>query len=94
MKHVDLYTDGACSGNPGPGGYGCVLIYKENQKELSGGFYETTNNRMELFAIIQGLKSLKLPCEVTVYSDSALCINSMNNGWLENWQRNGWKTST
>lgn len=94
MKHVDLYTDGACSGNPGPGGYGCVLIYKENQKELSGGFYETTNNRMELFAIIQGLKSLKLPCEVTVYSDSALCINSMNNGWLDNWQRNGWKTST
>lgn len=93
MKQVKLYTDGACSGNPGPGGYGCVLIYKENQKELSRSFYDTTNNRMELFAIIQGLKSLKMPCEVTVYSDSALCVDTMNNGWIENWQKNGWKTS-
>ena len=94
MKEVELYTDGACSGNPGPGGYGCVLIYRGIQKELSGGFYDTTNNRMEMFAIIHGLKSLKESCKVIVYSDSALCVNSINNGWLGNWQKNNWKTST
>lgn len=94
MKHVDIYTDGACSGNPGPGGYACILIYKGIEKEISGGFYDTTNNRMELFAIVQGLKNLKEPCEVVIYSDSALCVNSINNGWLDNWVKNGWKTSS
>lgn len=93
MKKIDLYTDGACSGNPGVGGYGCVLIYNGIEKELSSAFLETTNNRMELLAIVEGLKALKESCEVTVYSDSALCINALTQGWLENWQKNGWKTS-
>ena len=70
MKHVDLYTDGACSGNPGPGGYGAILVYNGKEKELSEGFLETTNNRMEILGVISGLKALKEPCEVTVYSDS------------------------
>ena len=94
MKKVELYTDGACSGNPGPGGYGCVLIYKGVQKELSGGFIDTTNNRMEMYGILHGLQSIKEPCKVTVYSDSALCVNSINNGWLNNWRKNNWKTSS
>ena len=93
MKHVDLYTDGACSYNPGPGGWGCVLIYGENEKELSGGVNSTTNNRMEIFAVIQGLKALKMPCSVTIYSDSAYVVNAINNGWLDSWKRNGWKNS-
>ena len=84
MKNIILYTDGACSGNPGAGGWGCVLLYGSNQKKLSGGEKHTTNNRMELTAVIQGLKALKEPCEVEVYSDSAYVINSFNNGWIDN----------
>lgn len=93
MKHVDLYTDGACSYNPGPGGWGCILIYGENQKELSGGINSTTNNRMEIFAVVQGLRALKTSCEVSIYSDSAYVVNAINQGWLSNWQKNGWKNS-
>ena len=94
MKHVELYTDGACSGNPGPGGWGCVLIYGDNIKELSGYVPETTNNRMEIFAVIEGLRALKFPCKVTVYSDSAYLVNAFNNGWVNNWIHNGWKNSS
>ncbi len=94
MKHVELYTDGACSGNPGPGGWGCVLIYGDNIKELSGYVPETTNNRMEIFAVIEGLRALKFPCKVTVYSDSAYLVNAFNNGWVDNWIHNGWKNSS
>lgn len=92
MKNITLYTDGACSGNPGAGGWACVLLYGENKKFLSGGEKLTTNNRMELTAVIQGLKALKEPCNVSVYSDSAYIINSFNNGWIDNWLKNGWKT--
>ena len=93
MKNITLYTDGACSGNPGAGGWACVLLYGENKKFLSGGEKLTTNNRMELSAVIQGLKALKEPCNVSVYSDSAYIINSFNNGWIDNWLKNGWKTA-
>ena len=91
MKHVDLYTDGACSGNPGPGGYGAILIFKGIEKELFGAFPETTNNRMEIYAVIVGLEQLKESCEVTVYSDSAYTVNAFLQGWLNGWKRNGWK---
>ena len=94
MKNVTVYTDGACSGNPGPGGWGVVLLYQGNKKELSGYQPETTNNRMELFAAIQGLAALREPCEVTLYSDSSYLINAFEKHWLDNWQRNGWKTSS
>lgn len=93
MKKVQLYTDGACSYNPGPGGWGCVLIYKDIIKEMSGGINETTNNRMEIFAVIQGLKALKQSCEVSIYSDSAYLVNSINNGWLNSWKANGFRTA-
>lgn len=93
MKKVDIYTDGACSGNPGIGGWGVVLIYKEHIKELSGYFNYTTNNRMELFSIIQGLKSLKERCEATVYSDSAYAVEALNKGWVRKWEADNWKTS-
>lgn len=93
MKEVTIYTDGACSGNPGPGGWGAILIYGEHKKEISGGESETTNNRMELTAVIEALNKLKEPCAVTVYSDSAYIVNGMNQGWLINWKRNGWMTS-
>lgn len=93
MKEVKIYTDGACSGNPGPGGWGCVLIYGENQRQMSGGEELTTNQRMELTAAIMGLKALKEPCNVAVYSDSAYLINAFNMNWLKNWQKNGWKNS-
>ena len=93
-KQVILYTDGACSGNPGPGGWGVVLIYQENKKELSGYQPETTNNRMELFAAIQGLSALKESCVVNLYSDSSYLVNAFEKQWIEKWQRNGWKTST
>lgn len=93
MKNVDLYTDGACSGNPGVGGWAAVLIYKGKQKELSGGERETTNNRMELTAVIRGLEALKEKCNVTIYSDSAYVVNAINNDWITNWQLNGWKNS-
>ena len=91
MKNITLYSDGACSGNPGAGGWACVLIYDEHKKELSGGEKLTTNNKMELTAVIEGLKALKEPCVVDVFSDSAYVINSFNNGWIDNWQKNGWK---
>ena len=94
MKAIEIYTDGACSGNPGPGGWGVVLLYQGNKKELSGFQPETTNNRMELFAAIQGLAALRESCEVTLYSDSSYLINAFEKHWLDNWQRNGWKTSS
>jgi len=94
LKEIDIYTDGACSGNPGPGGWGVVLIYQENKKELSGYQPETTNNRMELFAAIQGLSALKESCVVNLYSDSSYLVNAFEKHWIEKWQRNGWKTST
>jgi len=90
MKHIDLYTDGACSGNPGPGGWGCVLIYKGVEKELSGGEAETTNNRMELLAAINGLEALKESCKVTLYSDSKYVIDALQLGWAKKWRAAGW----
>lgn len=93
MKQVDLYTDGACSFNPGPGGYGIVLIYKGHVKEFSGFEDNTTNNRMELLAVIEGLLKLKEPCDVTIYTDSAYVCNAFLNNWVYNWQKNNWKTA-
>lgn len=92
MKQVTIYTDGACSGNPGPGGWGAVLIYGDKRKELSGAEPQTTNQRMELTAAIEGLKALKEPCQVRLHSDSAYLINAFRQGWLKRWQRNGWQT--
>lgn len=92
-KEVVIYTDGACSGNPGPGGWGAILKYGDNTKEISGHDPETTNNRMELVAAIEALSALKYPCRVKLYSDSAYLVNAFNNGWLDKWQRNGWQTS-
>lgn len=92
-KHVYLYTDGACSGNPGPGGYGAVLQYGETRKELSGGEQKTTNNRMELMAAIVGLEALKEPCRVTLVSDSRYLIDGMKKGWAKSWKAKGWKRS-
>lgn len=91
MKQVTIHTDGACSGNPGPGGYGTVMQYGEYRNELSGGFRKTTNNRMELLAVIEGLQALKHPCEVTVFSDSKYIVDAVNKGWAERWQANGWR---
>ncbi len=88
---VTVYTDGACSGNPGPGGWGAVLIWNGNEKEISGGDPQTTNNRMEMKAVIEALKALTKPCEVHIHSDSALIINAMTQGWIENWQARGWR---
>jgi ribonuclease HI len=93
MKEVVIYTDGACSGNPGPGGWGAVLIAGEHRKEISGGEKETTNQRMELLAVIEALKMLKYPCSVKVYSDSAYLINCFKSRWYVNWERNGWLNS-
>lgn len=93
MKKIDLYTDGACSGNPGPGGWGVVLCYNEHKKELSGFEKNTTNNRMELLAVIKGLKSLKEKCEVNVYTDSAYVFNAFDQNWIDNWISNNWKNS-
>lgn len=90
MKRVTLYTDGACSGNPGPGGWGVVLMYKQYRSELSGFEAHTTNNRMELVAAIEGLNALKEPCEVDLYSDSAYLVNAFQNGWLDSWTRHNW----
>jgi len=94
MKHVDIYTDGACSGNPGPGGWAAILIYKGREKIISGGYPQTTNNRMELFAIINALLQLKEKCEVTVYSDSAYSLEPFMKGWIGDWQAKNWKTSS
>lgn len=91
MKHVDIYTDGACKNNPGPGGYGAILVYNGREKEISGGEKKTTNNRMELLAAINGLKMLKEPCEVMLYSDSKYLIDSVKKGWVYSWQKNGWR---
>ena len=94
MKKVDLYTDGACSGNPGVGGWGAIMIYNGHEKEISGYNKDTTNNRMEIFAVIQGLKQLNQPCEVTVYSDSAYVCNAFLENWIEDWQIHNWRTKS
>lgn len=91
MKEVTIYTDGACSGNPGPGGYGAVLEYGRSAKELSGGFRKTTNNRMELLAVIAALDALKSPCKATIYSDSRYIVDAINKGWARRWRANGWR---
>ena len=91
LKSVTLYTDGACSGNPGLGGYAGILIYGDVKKEYSGAEEQTTNNRMEVMAVIAGLKQLKYKCKVDVYSDSAYTVNAFENGWIYAWQKNGWK---
>ena len=91
MKEVTIYTDGACSGNPGPGGWGAILLYGERKKELSGGAKETTNNRMELTGVITALQALKEPCKVTIYTDSQYIVNAVNEGWLYAWAKKGWK---
>ena len=91
-KRVTIYTDGACSGNPGPGGWGAILMYKDQRRELSGFEPETTNNRMELTAVIEAIRALKVPCDLSVHTDSAYVCNAFQNGWLENWSANGWKT--
>lgn len=91
MKDVKIYTDGACSGNPGPGGYGVVMLYNSNRKELSEGFKLTTNNRMEVLAVIRGLENLKQPCNVILYSDSKYVVNSIEKGWAKKWRANNWK---
>ena len=93
MKTVTLYTDGACSGNPGPGGWGAVLEYQGNRKELSGGEENTTNNRMELTAVIRGLQALREPCIVELYSDSKYVIDALEKGWAVNWRKKGWVKS-
>ena len=90
-KKVDIYTDGACSGNPGAGGWGAILIYGEHRREFSGGEPQTTNNRMELTAVIEGLMKLKFPCRVDVYSDSAYTVNGFLQGWVYGWEKLGWK---
>ena len=94
MKKVDIYTDGACSGNPGVGGYCAILIFKGIEKIVSGGENETTNNRMELLAVIEGLKALKEPCEVNLYSDSQYVINAINEKWLDGWVQAGWRAES
>jgi ribonuclease HI len=91
MKHVDIYTDGACSGNPGRGGWGAILVYGNREKELSGGERETTNNRMELTAVISALQALREPCEVTLTSDSKYVIDAITKGWAVSWRAKGWK---
>ena len=93
MKKVDLYTDGACSGNPGKGGYGGILMYGSAKKEYSGYVELTTNNQMELTAVIVGLKMLKEPCEVNIYSDSAYVVNAFLEGWVDSWILSNWKNS-
>ena len=93
MKEEKLYTDGACSGNPGPGGYGAILIYNSVEKEISGGEKETTNNKMEIMAVIKGLELLKEPCIVTVYSVSAYVVNTIEKGWIYSWKKNNWRKS-
>lgn len=90
-QHVTIYTDGACSGNPGPGGYAAVLIYGSKRLELSQGYRATTNNRMELLGVITALEQLNSPCKVTLYSDSEYVVNAITKGWLESWQNRGWR---
>jgi ribonuclease HI len=94
MKQVTLYTDGACKNNPGPGGYGVVLLFDSHRKELSAGYRKTTNNRMEILAAIAGLEALKEPCQVHLYSDSQYLVNAIEKGWAIRWQANGWKRNS
>lgn len=94
MKKVIIYTDGACSGNPGPGGWGAILMYGNNKKEISGAQKDTTNNIMEITAVLEALKMLKEKCEVEVFSDSAYVVNAFNQDWIYNWQKNNWKTAS
>ena len=91
MKKVELYTDGACRGNPGPGGYGAILVFRGKEKEISGGEPSTTNNRMELMAAIAGMEALREPCEIVLTSDSKYLTDAINKGWLASWKRNGWR---
>jgi len=93
MKRIAIYTDGACSGNPGPGGWGAILIYGEKRKEMAGYEPETTNNRMELMAAIMAMRALKEPCEIDLYSDSSYLVDAFKKGWLKNWKANGWVKS-
>ena len=93
MQNVIIYTDGACSGNPGPGGWAAVLISGDNKKEISGGSKNTTNNIMELTAILEALKALKVECEVDLYSDSSYCVNAFDQKWIYGWIKKGWKTA-
>ncbi len=88
---VIIYTDGACSGNPGPGGWGALLMWKGKKRELTGAEPDSTNNRMEMRAVIEALKALKRPCHVKIHSDSALIVNAFKQGWIENWKKRGWK---
>ncbi|MGN1317911.1 MAG: ribonuclease HI [Lachnospirales bacterium] len=90
MKKIDIYTDGACSGNPGAGGYGAVLLYGEYRKELSQGYKKTTNNRMEMLAVIKALEALKEPCEIDLYSDSKYVVDSITKGWVYGWKKKNW----
>ena len=94
MEEVIIYTDGACSGNPGAGGWGSILMYKDTKKEISGGKENTTNNVMELTAVIEGIKLLKFPCKVKLYSDSAFVVNAFNQKWIYGWLKNGWKNAS
>jgi len=91
VKRVVAWTDGACSGNPGPGGYGVVLLWNGHRKELSRGYRLTTNNRMEILAVIAALESLTEPCEITIHSDSQYVVNAINQGWAKKWRANGWR---
>ena len=93
-KYITIYTDGACSGNPGPGGWGAILMYQAQKKELSGFEPETTNNRMELRAVIEAVRALKVSCSVKIHTDSAYVCNAFHQHWLNNWQANGWKTAS
>ena len=93
-QEVTIYTDGACSGNPGPGGWGAILMYQQQKKELSGFEPETTNNRMELRAVIEAVRALKVSCSVKIHTDSAYVCNAFHQRWLNNWQANGWKTAS
>jgi ribonuclease HI len=93
IKSIQIFSDGACSGNPGPGGWGAILRYKNNEKEISGGQRNTTNNQMELMAVISALETLKEPCQVEIFTDSQYIANAFNKGWLAAWQKNGWRTS-
>ena len=94
LKHVIIYTDGSCSGNPGPGGWAAMLRYGPHERILSGAAPETTNNRMELTAALEALRALKEPCRVSLYTDSAYLVRAFNEGWLDNWQRKGWRTAS
>lgn len=93
MKEIEIYTDGACSGNPGPGGWGAVLVYNENEKQLSGSEKSTTNNRMELTAVIMALKALNQPCKIKLTTDSKYVCDAINKGWVYSWKKNNWKKS-